>query len=526
MSDGERCRTTRRFAGVIRMAGLALLVGAGLAFAGGAAAKAKAHKLRCHAGYVRRTVRVPVRDHGRILRRHHKIVYVRVQRCVRRSKAKGSPPGKKPPTTTPLSTPTVPSPPPPPASTPPDSTVVAVGDISCPAGDTTHSCKQAATATLAQSLSPNGVFVLGDNQYNDGAFSEYESAGAYNATWGVFNPIVHSVPGNHEYGTAGAAGYFQYFGPTANPENTPNGNYSFNIGNWHIVALNSDCSDSGCVDGVDGTTTSAQTAWLQSDLAADHSPCTLAMWHHPLFSSGWTLGSPGVAPLWNALLTEHADVVLNGHDHLYERYAQMDGSGTATTSGIREFVVGTGGESLNGLTAHPSTLQASDQAFGVLALTMQPSSYSWKFVTTSGAIADSGTTACHGSGAAPAAVAAAHVTRMARAASLSGPRLAFDVHPLRVSLHSMTHTGIPVSVYCSRACDVAVTISLRRSGQLRRIATAYETESQIPRPYSRILLRVPARWLKHPAGGALVMRFAAVDAAGHRRTLMRTMELR
>ena len=153
-------------------------------------------------------------------------------------------------------------------------------------------------------------------------------------------------------------------------------------------------------------------------------------------------------------------------------------------------------------------------------------SYSWKFVTTSGAIADSGTTACHGSGAAPAAVAAAHVTRMARAASLSGPRLAFDVHPLRVSLHSMTHTGIPVSVYCSRACDVAVTISLRRSGQLRRIATAYETESQIPRPYSRILLRVPARWLKHPAGGALVMRFAAVDAAGHRRTLMRTMELR
>ena len=133
----------------------------------------------------------------------------------------------------------------------------------------------------------------------------------------------------------------QYFGQAvANPDNTPNGYYSFNLGTWHIDALNSNCSDSGCSDPLPGTTTTAQNTWLQNDLAHDTSACTLAMWHHPLFSSGWTLGSPGVAPLWNALYQAHADIVLGGHDHLYERYAQQDPSGTATTNGIREFVVG------------------------------------------------------------------------------------------------------------------------------------------------------------------------------------------
>jgi hypothetical protein len=369
--------------------------------------------------------------------------------------------------------------------------------------------------------------VLGDNQYDSGLLSEYQHS--YALTWGRdFNTIVHPVPGNHEYAaTSNAAGYFQYFSAAA--AHPPGGYYSFNLGTWHIVALNSDCSSSRCADSVGGTTSSAQTSWLQGDLAANRSACVLAMWHHPLFSSGWTQGSPGVAPLWTALYNRHADVVLNGHDHLYERYAQQDPSGKATGTGgngIRQFVVGTGGESLNGLSFTPqSTLQAYDtRDYGVLVLTLHATSYSWKFVNTAGAAVDSGTTACHGPDVASAAVAAVHATRLAPAARGTG--LSFDVRPLRASRRSMMRTGIPVAVHSSRAVDVAVTIWLRHGRRLRRIASAYETESQIDQPYSRIVLGLPARSLTHAAGGALVMRFAAVDAAGHRRTVTRTVSLR
>ena len=188
--------------------------------------------------------------------------------------------------------------------------------------------------------------MLGDNQYDSGSDSEY--MGSYDLTWGHdFNSIVHPVLGNHEYLTSGASGYFQYFGDHGVTTNAPAGYYSVNLGTWHIVSLNSNCSDQkGCSDALAGGTTSAEMSWLQSDLAANPSACVLAMWHHPLFSYGWTLGAPSVAPLWTALYNAHADVVLNGHDHLYERYAQQDPSGTASTAGIREFVVGTGGESL------------------------------------------------------------------------------------------------------------------------------------------------------------------------------------
>ena len=339
---------------------------------------------------------------------------------------------------------------------------------------------------------------------------------------------MHPIPGNHEYGTAGAAGYLAYFGQAvANPDKTPNDYYSFNLGNWHIDALNSDCTDSGCSDPLPGTTTTAQTAWLQNDLAHDTSACTLAMWHHPLFSSGWTLGSPGVAPLWNALYQAHADIVLGGHDHLYERYAQQDSSGTATTNGIREFVVGTGGEGLNGLSAHPTTLQASDaRDYGVLVLTLHASSYSWKFVNTGGATVDSGTTSCHGPGAAPLGVAAIDRTSSAHAARLDGPALSFDARPIRASLKSVIRTGLAVAIHASRGVDVVVTASLRRGRRLQRIASFYETESQIPKPYSQILLRPPARSLQGMSAVRLVLRFAAVDSAEHRRTVTRTVSLR
>jgi hypothetical protein len=325
------------------------------------------------------------------VRHHGKIVYVRRQRCVKLNKRK-----PKPPTTAPAPGPP-PSIAPPPLPVPPpprDQVIVAVGDIACPAGDKTHACRQQQTATLAASQHPSQVFVLGDNQYNSGLFSEYQSAGAYNATWGVFNPIVHPVPGNHEYDASGAGGYFQYFGALAGP---PPGYYSFNLGTWHIVALNSGCSDAGCLDSIKGATTSAQRSWLQSDLAANRSACVLAYWHHPRFSSATAGDSTGVGPLWTALYNAHADLVLNGHDHVYERYAQQDPSGTTTPSGIRELVVGTGGENLDRISNPESNVEASyDRDFGVLVMTLHASSYDWAFKNTTGTVIDGGTTACHG----------------------------------------------------------------------------------------------------------------------------------
>ena len=412
-----------------------------------------------------------------------------------------------------------------------DPVVVAVGDIACPAGDTTHSCKQSATEAIAQKQNPNAVFVLGDNQYEDGSLSEYDGAGAYNSTWGFFNPIVHPVPGNHEYGTPGAAGYFSYFGASiANPAGT-NGYYSFNLGSWHIVALNSDCTDQGCADALDGGTTSAQTAWLQSDLAAERAAnpnaCVLAMWHHPLFSAGWTSGAPNVAPLYSALYAAHADVVLNGHDHLYERFAQLDGSGNATTAGIREFVVGTGGENLNGLQfPPPASLQAWDTGdFGVLVLTLHSSSYAWKFVNTSGAVIDSGTTQCHGAGAGAAMAGRVRHTARTGVALLEERALAFDASPLRTSLASVTRSGLRVAILASRAVDVAVTAWLRHGHRLTRLASFYETESQITNPHSVIRLRLPTRRLKGMTAATFVLRFAAEDGAGHRHTVTRTVRL-
>ena len=416
-----------------------------------------------------------------------------------------------------------------------DPVVVAVGDIACPAGDQTNSCKQQQTASLAAEQNPDDVLVLGDNQYNHGLFSEYESAGAYNDTWGVFDPIVHPVTGNHEYDTSGAAGYFQYFGDNGVTTGSPGGYYSFNVGSWHIIALNSDCSASGCSDSVAGTTSSAQVTWLQSDLAANRSPCVLAFWHHPLFSAGDIGDSPGVAPLWTALYSAHADVVLGGHDHLYERYAQIDPNGAATANGIREFVVGSGGENLVHLTNPQPTMQASDDTdFGVLVLTLHAGSYDWAFKNTSGVAIDSGSTACHGTGAGSAGPAAprdiAAAARDIAAADVASrdrrqPHLMFGAVPLRSSLRAALTRGLHVAVHCSRGCDVGVTVSLRVRGRLRRIARFWETESQIPEPYSEIVLRLPQAPLEHLSSVMLALRFAAVDAAEHHRTVIRTVRL-
>jgi hypothetical protein len=423
----------------------------------------------------------------------------------------------------------------------PDPVLAAEGDVACAYGET-EACQQQATANLVAAQHPSAVAVLGDSQYESGLLSEYYGAGAYNDTWGPFNPIVHPAPGNHEYAASSAAsGYFTYFGSAA-----ANGNYSYELGSWHVVALNSDCSNSGCQDSIAGTTSSAEVSWLQGDLAAHPNQCILAYWHHPRFSSGWVGNSPGVAPLWNTLYAAHADVVLNGHDHLYERFAQQDPSQIPTSEGIREFVAGTGGESLFSMGAIQPNMQAGDnQDFGALFLTLHSGSYDWRFRSVNGIVLDSGSAPCHAKSAssptatvrtAPAAprfppiptplLAARSAAMLAVSASPDRARLRFAVQPRPASLRPALGYGVPLDVHCSRACDVSVAVRVRHGHHMITIARYRETETEIPRPSSRVVLHLGRSVVRRLADAPVTLSFVAVDASLEQRTVTRTITLR
>jgi hypothetical protein len=198
------------------------------------------------------------------------------------------------------------------------------------------------------------------------------------------------VPGNHDYLTSDAQGYFQYFGSIAG--DPAKGYYSYNLGSWHILALNSNCSEvGGCGNG------SPQETFVRNDLTAHPTVCTLAYWHHPRFSSGewgditWTQRI--VQDLYNA----GAEIILSGHDHDYERFAPQDPSGNLDeTNGIVQFVAGTGGSNdTPWSTIQPNSLARQNTEFGVLQLTLNPTSYSWKYIPVSGSFSDSGTATCH-----------------------------------------------------------------------------------------------------------------------------------
>jgi hypothetical protein len=196
----------------------------------------------------------------------------------------------------------------------------------------------------------------------------------------------------HDYLTPGARDYFQYFGATAGE--LGKGYYSYDLGAWHIVVLNSLCwAAAGCAAG------SPQESWLRADLAAHATECTLAYWHHPRFSSGLHGNLIPVQPFWQALYDNGADVVLNAHDHLYERFAPQDPNGAADSArGIREFIVGTGGRSHSRF--GPAILSTSEvrnaDTFGVLKLTLHATSYEWEFIPEAGkSFTDSGAAACH-----------------------------------------------------------------------------------------------------------------------------------
>ena len=281
-------------------------------------------------------------------------------------------------------------------------TVVAAGDIACdPAtpqynsgNGTEEWCQMRATSDAVIAMKPTAVLALGDLQYEQGTTAAF--AQSYDPTWGRFKPITYPAPGNHEYYTSGASGYFAYWGDRAGRKSE--GWYRFDLGNWHLISLNSNCGQiGGCGRG------SAQEQWLKHDLESNTGKCVVAYWHDPRFSSGLHGGSLEVGAFWEDLYKAHADLVLNGHDHDYEVFAPMAPDGRADpANGIREMVVGTGGKNRRGFLRHvrgrnnPNSEVRTESRFGVLRLTLLPDRYYWQFVAVpKNDFNDYGTATCH-----------------------------------------------------------------------------------------------------------------------------------
>ena len=268
-----------------------------------------------------------------------------------------------------------------------DVVLVGAGDIApC---DTFKMTGALATATLLDSIAGT-VFAAGDLAYANGADSDF--ARCYEPTWGRHRARTTPAVGNHEYTIPKAAGYFNYFGPAAGAPTK--GYYSYDLGAWHVVVLNSECSKvGGC------TSISPQGQWLNADLAAHPASCTLAIWHRPLYSSTSGAASSSMKPLWKILYDAGAELAVNGHAHNYERFAPQDQNGNFDTDkGIREFIVGTGGASFQSFSTPVANSEVrNSDTFGVLKLTLHPTgSYDWEFVPQGGkTFTDSGSGNCH-----------------------------------------------------------------------------------------------------------------------------------
>ncbi|MEV4639741.1 DNRLRE domain-containing protein [Actinoplanes sp. NPDC049548] len=260
-----------------------------------------------------------------------------------------------------------------------DPVLVGAGDIAnSGSGDTQ-------TAALLDGIAGT-VFTIGDNVYDNGTAAEFTSY--YAPTWGRHKARTRPSPGNHDYNTSGATGYYGYFGAAAGPSGR--GYYSYDLGSWHVVSLNSNIS---MVAG------SAQEQWLRADLAASTKPCTLAYWHHPLFTSSANHApSTATRPLYQALYDYNADVAVWGHNHVYERFGPMNPAGALDTArGLRPFVAGMGGANHYTFgTIQPNSEARNADTYGVLKLTLHANSYDWQFVPVAGkTYSDSGTGTCH-----------------------------------------------------------------------------------------------------------------------------------
>jgi hypothetical protein len=278
------------------------------------------------------------------------------------------------PSITPTSLPTVSLTP-----TPMPSVLVGAGDISI--------CGQKGDDQTADLLAdiPGTIFTVGDNSNENGTAFEYLNCFA--TSWGQFLDRLNPVPGNHDYVTDNAGPYFDYFSDGLVTRGW--GYYSYDLGGWHIIALNSV---------IDVSQDSLQVRWLIEDLASHPSRCTLAYWHHPRWTSGESGDNGRVAALWQILYENGVEVVVNGNEHMYERFAPMDSNGEPDlATGMREFVVGTGGAShyRYGI-IHANSQVRDNTSFGVLAFNLYPDGYTWEFIPVEGMIfTDSGSGVCH-----------------------------------------------------------------------------------------------------------------------------------
>jgi len=239
-----------------------------------------------------------------------------------------------------------------------------------------------ATASLLDGIAGT-VFTLGDHAYEEGTAEEFRRC--YEPTWGRHKARTRPAPGNHDYLTSGARAYFEYFGAAAGSDH--HGYYSFDLGSWHILSLNSSLPRS----------VSAEAKWLREDLAAHPSDCVLAYWHVPLYSSGPHGPDPVMREIWSILYKAGADVVLNGHDHIYERFAPQDDKGKLDAEhGVREFIAGTGGGGVYRMSkAAPNSEVRDNTTYGVLKLTLAPGRYAWEFVPIPGGrFRDEGAASC------------------------------------------------------------------------------------------------------------------------------------
>jgi len=309
-------------------------------------------------------------------------------------------PPPPPVTTTGTTTTTTPAPPPPPPVTGPDPVILAAGDIACAPTNaeyndgqgTSNACAQQTTANMIGAAQAKGnlaaVLSLGDTQYEAGEFANFMQV--FDKSWGKYKSLIHPAVGNHEYITPNGTGYFQYFGAAAGAADQ--GYYSFDVGSWHLIALNTNCSQAGgCSSG------SPQGQWLKADLAAHKNKCVLAYFHIPLFSSGGR-AEVNSKTLWQILYAANADVILSAHDHLYERFAPQTPDGIPDpVRGIRTFVVGTGGANHTSfVNVFPNSEVRNDDTYGLLQMTLKPGGYDWSFLPVPGrSFTDAGSGTCH-----------------------------------------------------------------------------------------------------------------------------------
>jgi hypothetical protein len=263
-----------------------------------------------------------------------------------------------------------------------DAVLSGAGDIaSCSSG------ADKKTARLVDAI-PGTVFTAGDNAYDNGSEKDFREC--YDPAWGRVKERTRPSAGNHDWQTKDLRGYLDYFGDSAAPDGKSW--YSYDLGAWHVIVLDSNCSK---VDGCGAD--SPEGRWLAGDLEASSAMCTLAIWHHPRFSSGIHGNDRDVEPFWQALYAAGADLIVNGHDHDYERFAPQDPTGTEDRArGIRQFVVGTGGADARdfGRIRANSELRSTG-TFGIIRLDLHKASYDWHFIPTSGDFGDSGTAPCH-----------------------------------------------------------------------------------------------------------------------------------